>query len=485
MTVAPLIAMKSTAVRSFEAVGKELDRRAHTYVNDVKPEHRHVGIRCREEDVEPLPLDKAVERRMSELNTKRKVRDDQVRAMGFIVSSNDFLPEPTAIEFLERSVDWMAERYGRENLLAAELHLDEGTPHAHIWLSPVIHDEETGFDRLCAKELFSPDKRRRNDDGEWEVTARGTMSKLQEEFWEQVSSRWGYERPLNSSQRAKGYKSLEAYKVHVGTTRELQEQIDQAAARLESVRRREREVGERHSELVGELGSVQGLEQAVTRPKTLAESARALSDARSVGERESVARERNQALRSRISELTARIESLRGRMAAATVGNGRCGLDSVRIEESRRKNQRLGERIGELTARNRGLRERISELKWRNRGLRERISELGERNREIRERAKEPRDRVRSASERNRRFEGYLREWRKRADVVTRVLNGTPEEKAAWRARRIEKDKARREKDKARRSHAKPKKKQVHQSTGPSRRGDMSRERSRSRGRGR
>lgn len=31
MTVAPLIAMKSTAVRSFEAVGKELDRRAHTY----------------------------------------------------------------------------------------------------------------------------------------------------------------------------------------------------------------------------------------------------------------------------------------------------------------------------------------------------------------------------------------------------------------------------------------------------------------------
>lgn len=68
---------------------------------------------------------------------------------------------------------------------------------------------------------------------------------------------------------------------------------------------------------------------------------------------------------------------------------------------------------------------------------------------------------------------------------MTRVLNGTPEEKAAWRARRIEKDKARREKDKARRSHAKPKKKQVHQSTGPSRRGDMSRERSRSRGRGR
>ena len=422
---------------------------------------------------------------MGDLNTKRKVRDDQVRAMGFIVSSNDFLPESTAIEFLKRSVDWMAERYGRENLLAAEVHLDEGTPHAHIWIAPVIHDDGTGYDRLCAKELFSPDKRRRNAEGEWEVTARGTMSKLQEDFWEQVSSLWGYERPLNSNQRAEGYKSLEAYKVHVGTTRELQAQIDRTAERLESVRQRESELRERHSELVGQLGSVQGLEQAVTRPKALAEGARALSGARSVGERESVARERNQALRSRISELTAQIESLRGRMAAATVGNGRCGLDSVRIEQSRRKNQRLGERIRELTARNRGLRERIGELKWRNRGLRERIGELRERNREIRERAKAPRDRVRSASERNRRFEGYLREWRKRADVVTHVLNGTPEEKAAWKARQIEKDKARREKDKARRSYAKPKKKQARESTGPSRRGPATRGQEQSRGRSR
>lgn len=31
MTVAPLIAMKSTKCESLEAVGKELDRRAHTY----------------------------------------------------------------------------------------------------------------------------------------------------------------------------------------------------------------------------------------------------------------------------------------------------------------------------------------------------------------------------------------------------------------------------------------------------------------------
>ena len=225
MTVAPLIAMKSSQVKSFDAVGRELDRRAHTYANDVDQSGRHIGYRCRAEDERPMPLEKAVERRMGELNTKRKIRDNQVRAMGFIVSSNDALDEKDAREFLDRSVQWFGARYGYENLLAAQIHLDEGTPHAHIWIAPVIRGED-GHDRLCAKELFAPDKRRKNADGKWEVTAQGTMSRLQEDFWEQVAKPYGYERPLRHELRAKGYRSLDAYKVQVGTTRALKSEIE-------------------------------------------------------------------------------------------------------------------------------------------------------------------------------------------------------------------------------------------------------------------
>lgn len=225
MTVAPLIAMKSTKCDSLEAVGKELDRRAHTYANDVDQSGRHVGYLCRAGDESPVPLEQAIERRMGELNTKRKIRDNQVRAMGFIVSSNDALDEKDAREFLDRSVQWFGARYGYENLLAAQIHLDEGTPHAHIWIAPVIRGED-GHDRLCAKELFAPDKRRKNADGKWEVTAQGTMSRLQEDFWEQVAKPYGYERPLRHELRAKGYRSLDAYKVQVGTTRALKSEIE-------------------------------------------------------------------------------------------------------------------------------------------------------------------------------------------------------------------------------------------------------------------
>lgn len=226
MTVAPLIAMKSTKCENLEAVGKELDRRAHTYANDVDQSGRHVGYLCRAGDESPVPLEQAIERRMGELNTKRKIRDNQVRAMGFIVSTNEALPdEETAKEFLDRSVQWFGARYGYENLLAAQIHLDEGTPHAHIWIAPVIRGED-GHDRLCAKELFAPDKRRKNAEGKWEVTAQGTMSRLQEDFWEQVAKPYGYERPMRHELRAKGYRSLDAYKVQVGTTRALKSEIE-------------------------------------------------------------------------------------------------------------------------------------------------------------------------------------------------------------------------------------------------------------------
>ena len=77
---------------------------------------------------------------------------------------------------MDRTINGCGARHGYENLLAAQFHLNEGTPHAHIWIAPVIHDAETGFDRLGAKELFAPDKRRKNAEGKWEVTAQGCRS---------------------------------------------------------------------------------------------------------------------------------------------------------------------------------------------------------------------------------------------------------------------------------------------------------------------
>ena len=270
MTVAPLIAMKSTKCESLEAVGKELDRRAHTYANDVDQSGRHVGYLCRAGDESPVPLEQAIERRMGELNTKRKIRDNQVRAMGFIVSSNDALDEKDAREFLDRSVQWFGARYGYENLLAAQIHLDEGTPHAHIWIAPVIRGED-GHDRLCAKELFAPDKRRKNAEGKWEVTAQGTMSRLQEDFWEQVAKPYGYERPMRHELRAKGYRSLEAYKVQADTTRALKADLTALEQRRDE---KAEEVARMASEVSGARAELDAVRADIQRESARLESLR-------------------------------------------------------------------------------------------------------------------------------------------------------------------------------------------------------------------
>ena len=334
MTVAPLIAMKSTKCESLEAVGKELDRRAHTYANDVDQSGRHVGYLCRAGDESPVPLEQAIERRMGELNTKRKIRDNQVRAMGFIVSSNDALDEKDAREFLDRSVQWFGARYGYENLLAAQIHLDEGTPHAHIWIAPVIRGED-GHDRLCAKELFAPDKRRKNADGKWEVTAQGTMSRLQEDFWEQVAKPYGYERPMRHELRAKGYRSLDAYKVQVGTTRALKSEIET----LEGARDKAK-----HGAMTAKR-ELDGLEQL--RVETRGELG-ALTE--QVGEKQAQAAE----IDRRIAEKMAELDRLDGEIGEKIELRNEVGdnlqREQRRLESVRQAAGRLEEDVEELEA---------------------------------------------------------------------------------------------------------------------------------------
>ena len=414
MTVAPLIAMKSSQVKSFDAVGRELDRRAHTYANDVDQSGRHIGYRCRAEDERPVPLEKAVERRMGELKTKRKVRENQVRAMGFIVSSNDALDEKTAREFLDRSINWFGARYGYENLLSAQIHLDEGTPHAHIWIAPVIHDAETGFDRLCAKELFAPDKRRKNAEGKWEVTAQGTMSRLQEDFWEQVAKPYGYERPLRHELRAKGYRSLEAYKVQAGTTRALKSEIEtlevaRKKAKHETITAKREldgleqlrvefsvklgavnaKVDEKRSqsadidlEMGGKTGELDDLRNEIE--QKILDLAAAKAECEAVSQRLESLRQREREVAGDVAELRP-IAAEIGRWEAADRAGKRAILDSIADgcsalrERIQGRVERLGKRIEEIGARVRALREKVMpSTRKLKRGLKEKQESLDE-----------------------------------------------------------------------------------------------------------
>lgn len=132
-----------------------------------------------------LPYEKKylsfIDERIKELAPKRKIKDDAVLITSFILGSDkeffDGISPEAQKRFFDDCTEFFAERYGKENVVSAVVHLDESTPHLHFNLMPV-----TGG-RLCAKELFD----------------RSALRELQTDFYESVGKKYGLKRGKEGS----------------------------------------------------------------------------------------------------------------------------------------------------------------------------------------------------------------------------------------------------------------------------------------------
>lgn len=119
--------------------------------------------------------------RIKRLSPKRKIKDDAVLITSFILGSDkEFFNRITAEQqkqFFTDCTEFFSERYGKENVVSAVVHLDESTPHLHFNLMPVTDG------RLCAKELFD----------------RTALRDLQTDFYEAVGKKYGLERGKEGS----------------------------------------------------------------------------------------------------------------------------------------------------------------------------------------------------------------------------------------------------------------------------------------------
>lgn len=103
----------------------------------------------------------AIEHRIATAGIYRKVSDNQVRALRFILSGSheDMLrieKEGRLSEWCEASMDWLRQTFGAENVVAATLHADEETPHIHATVVPIVQGE-----RRKAKEKEAAEKAKR------------------------------------------------------------------------------------------------------------------------------------------------------------------------------------------------------------------------------------------------------------------------------------------------------------------------------------
>ena len=109
---------------------------------------------------------------------KKAIRKDAVRMCEMLFTSDgEFfarLSEQEQQQFFIDCFEFAAQRYGRENIIAATVHLDEATPHLHLDFVPLTQDG-----RLSAKEVLG---------------GRKEMQQLQDDFYAFVANKYGLDR---------------------------------------------------------------------------------------------------------------------------------------------------------------------------------------------------------------------------------------------------------------------------------------------------
>ncbi len=88
----------------------------------------------------------AIEYRIKTANIYRKVADNQVKALRFILSGSheDMLrleQEGRLDKWADETMKWLCTTFGKDNVVSASLHLDEETPHIHATVVPIVQGE--------------------------------------------------------------------------------------------------------------------------------------------------------------------------------------------------------------------------------------------------------------------------------------------------------------------------------------------------------
>lgn len=130
---------------SLNSIGKHIERTSQP--DNVDPTRTHLN----RNDIVEFPegvhsFAEAVEHRIATAGLRRKVGKNQVRCMTFIMSSDHdamkrIEAEGRLDEWVDVSMRWAKDTFGKENVVGASLHMDEYTPHLHLVVVPITTAE--------------------------------------------------------------------------------------------------------------------------------------------------------------------------------------------------------------------------------------------------------------------------------------------------------------------------------------------------------
>ena len=105
-------------------------------------------------ELQPKRQGDFIKQRCSEVKVQN--RKDVNLMCTWIVTVPKDLPENEHDQFFKTTFDFLSDRYGKENVISAYVHMDETTPHMHFAFIPVVPDKKKqGKFKVSAKERIN------------------------------------------------------------------------------------------------------------------------------------------------------------------------------------------------------------------------------------------------------------------------------------------------------------------------------------------
>ena len=127
------------------------ERETHNADKERTPDNQHLGAKN---------TDEAMGKLRALLPEKR--RKDAVLAVEYVMTASpEWFAKATPEQekaFFQRSLQWLADKYGADRIVTASIHRDEATPHLSAFVVPLTQDK-----RLSAKEFIGSREKMRAD----------------------------------------------------------------------------------------------------------------------------------------------------------------------------------------------------------------------------------------------------------------------------------------------------------------------------------
>lgn len=171
----------------------------------------------------------AIQHRLDTAGLKRKIANNQVRAIRILLTSTheDMMQiekEGRLDEWCQDNIDWLRKTYGIDNVVSVVLHMDESTPHLHATVVHIVQIErqrkkkEQEVKRTYRKKAPAP--RLCADD----VMSRANLKRYQNTYAE-VMQKYGLQRGIEGSE-AQHISTHEYYRSLMAQGKDIQEDVE-------------------------------------------------------------------------------------------------------------------------------------------------------------------------------------------------------------------------------------------------------------------